>query len=1080
MEPAGDMLLEPTGLRIGRYKLLEKIGEGGFGVVYMAEQIEPVHRRVALKIIKAGMDTHQVVARFEAERQALALMDHPNIARVLDAGTTEMGRPYFVMELVKGIPITDYCDQYRLSPADRLPLFIQVCHAVQHAHQKGIIHRDLKPSNVLVTLHDGEPVPKVIDFGVAKALGQKLTEKTLFTGLAQMIGTPAYMSPEQAELSGLDVDTRSDVYSLGVLLYELLTGTTPFEKETLAKAALDEIRRMIRETEPPKPSTRLHTLGEKATESAQHRHTEARALSRLVRGDLDWIVMKCLEKDRTRRYETANSLAQDIEHHLNQQPVSAVAPSALYRAGKFARRHKVGLVMATAIVLLLVAGAVVSTWQAVRATRAEREQSRLRELAQQAEAKEVQLRRQADEARTRAEANEQKAVTAAVESEQVAKFLEDMLEGVGPSVALGRDTKLLQEILDKTADRLGRELTNQPAVEAKLRSTIGEVYRALGKYKEAAELHQQALAARKHLLGAEHPDVADSLCNVAYVFYYLGKYAEAESIYREALAMRRRLLGEEHAAVATTMNGLANVLAAQLKVSEAEKLHQAALGMQTKLLGYESLSVAMTLNNLGTLMQFRGKIDDAENFFTKSLAIRRKLCGDGTPDVASSIHNLGRCAAMKGDFAKAEARYAEALAMRKRLYDGEHPVIASNLEGLAMVEWRQGHLDKAAATHREALVMRRRLLGAEHLDIARSLNNLALVLRDQGKLGEAEENLRAALVMRRKFLEPDHDDVCDSSRLLAQVLIAEGKLPEAEIVARESHLFLREIAARKPDKFFSNLSVLADILMRQGKEAEVVSLHHEAANIDLVGTDGGNAQVMNTVAWFLATSQYQKVRDGRRAVDFAEKAVAATDRKDPAALDTLAAAYAEAGEFDKAVRVQQEAIALVPTNGADLRVEFESRLRLFEAHTPYHDHAALATMADTLLAQGKFAEADPAARECLAIREKLIPDHWLTFNTRSLLGGSLLGQKKYADAEPLLRSAYQGMRQREATIPAAGKVRLKQALERLVQLYEATGRLEQAVEWKKKLAASGLSQPRTNSLPPPANPGKTNTTGGAP
>src|SRR5215467_6918125 len=298
--PQAEFEPEPIGSTIGRYKLLEKIGEGGFGVVYMAEQQEGVQRMVALKIIKAGMDTREVVARFEAERQALALMDHPNIAKVLDAGATEAKRPYFVMELVRGIPITDYCDQARLSTSKRLELFIKVCQAVQHAHQKAVIHRDLKPSNILVMLHDGDPVPKVIDFGVAKALGQKLTEKTLFTAFRQMVGTPAYMSPEQAEMSGLDIDTRSDIYSLGVLLYELLTGVTPFDKEALAKAALDEISRMIREAEPPKPSTRLRTLGEKLADVARQRHCEAAALSRLVRGDLDWIVMKCLEKDRTR------------------------------------------------------------------------------------------------------------------------------------------------------------------------------------------------------------------------------------------------------------------------------------------------------------------------------------------------------------------------------------------------------------------------------------------------------------------------------------------------------------------------------------------------------------------------------------------------------------------------------------------------------------------------------------------------------------------------------------------------------------------------------------------------------------
>ncbi|MGO8836575.1 MAG: serine/threonine protein kinase [Limisphaerales bacterium] len=376
--PVSDLMTERTGTMIGRYKLLQKIGEGGFGVVFLAEQTEPVQRKVALKIIKAGMDTREVVARFEAERQALALMDHPNIARVLDAGATEAGRPYFVMELVNGIPITDYCDRGQLSTADRLQLFIKVCHAVQHAHQKGIIHRDLKPNNVLVTLHDGEPVPKVIDFGIAKALGQKLTEKTLFTAFQHMIGTPAYMSPEQAELSGLDIDTRADIYSLGVLLYELLTGETPFDTETWRQAALDEIRRIIRETEPLKPSTRLQTLGDKLAGVAKRRQTEPMVLKRMVRGDLDWIVMKALEKDRRRRYETPDAFAGDVARHLSNEPVLASSPSLPYLVGKFARRHKTGLCVAAALLLLLLAGAAVSTWQAVRATRAERAQSLLR------------------------------------------------------------------------------------------------------------------------------------------------------------------------------------------------------------------------------------------------------------------------------------------------------------------------------------------------------------------------------------------------------------------------------------------------------------------------------------------------------------------------------------------------------------------------------------------------------------------------------------------------------------------------------------------------------------------------------
>ena len=410
------VICEGPGTVIGPYKLLQQIGEGGMGVVFMAEQDEPIQRTVALKIIKPGMDTRQVIARFEAERQALALMDHPNIAKVLDAGTTESGRPYFVMELVKGVPITKYCDDKQLPVRTRLELLLPVCQAIQHAHQKGLIHRDIKPSNVLVAEYDERAVPKVIDFGVAKATAQKLTDRTMFTEFGQVIGTLEYMSPEQAKLNQLDIDTRSDIYSLGVLLYELLTGSTPFERKRLSEAPFDEMLRIIREEEPPKPSTRLSTV-EELPKIAASRDSEPKKLSGLIRGELDWIVMKALDKDRDRRYGTANSLAADIERHLNNETVEACPPSASYRFRKFANRHKLGVATGVAVAAAVLVGITGTTGGMIWALRE-------REAAQKSAAL---------------------ATTQAKRSEQVAQFLEDMLQGVAPSVALGATRRCLRK-----------------------------------------------------------------------------------------------------------------------------------------------------------------------------------------------------------------------------------------------------------------------------------------------------------------------------------------------------------------------------------------------------------------------------------------------------------------------------------------------------------------------------------------------------------------------------------------------------------------------------------------------------------
>ncbi len=520
---------ERVGEMIGHYKLLEKIGEGGFGSVWAAEQREPVKRRVALKIIKLGMDTKQVIARFEAERQALAMMDHPNIAKVFDAGSTETGRPYFVMELVRGVPILEYCDREKLDTKARLDLFTRVCHAIQHAHQKGIIHRDIKPGNVLVTLHDGVPVPKVIDFGIAKATNAELTEKTIYTQHHQMIGTPAYMSPEQAEMSGLDIDTRSDIYSLGVLLYELLTGTTPFDTRSLMEAGFGEMMRILREDEPHKPSTRLSSLGETGTRTAQQRRTDLKKLGLVLRGDLDWIVMKCLEKDRARRYDTANGLAADIGRHLSDEPVIAGPPSARYKLGKFVKRNRGQVAAGAVIAAVLVLGVVGTSFGMVwalnerdRSTQAEtRTAQRAEELEQVADFQAEQL--------------------GAIDTEMMGIILRrSLIDGVPEERREQVETSLgglnftnialetLEEnIFERTIEAIDTQFADQPLVRAKLLGTMGRTLRKLGLLDLATDPQERALKIRLEQLGDDDRATLRGFNNMASLLQVQGKLDEA-------------------------------------------------------------------------------------------------------------------------------------------------------------------------------------------------------------------------------------------------------------------------------------------------------------------------------------------------------------------------------------------------------------------------------------------------------------------------------------------------------------------------------------------------------------------------
>lgn len=991
------VVIPPTaqpGDHIGSYKLLQQIGEGGCGVVYMAEQTQPVRRRVALKILKLGMDTKQVIARFEAERQALALMDHPNIAKVLDAGSTDTGRPYFVMELVRGVKITEFCDENQLPMRQRLELFIQICQAIQHAHQKGIIHRDLKPSNILVTVNDGVPLPKVIDFGIAKATtGQSLTDKTVFTAFEQFIGTPAYMSPEQAMMTSLDIDTRTDIYSLGVLLYELLTGKTPFEARELLQVGFDEMRRTIREKEPARPSTRLSTMVEgELTTAAKRRHTEAPKLINFVRGDLDWIVMKCLEKDRSQRYETANGLAMDLQRHLNSEPVIACPPSAAYRFRKLLRRNKLTFFAVSAVAMALVVGLAVALWQYT-------DKRRAYDRAVAAEGEQSRLRRQADRE--------------ASKSRHVATFLEEMLRGVGPSVALGRDTKILRELLDQTDGRIARELMDEADVAIELRDVLVQVYLELGDYERAEALARTNLAQCRAYYSGDHSAVADALERLSQALLQLSRLSESEPLVLEAVSMRRRLAGTNHADYASALGVLASLRRQQGSVAEAESLHREAVICFRNLRQTNSTTFAQALGNLVTALYEGGKFAEAETNQLEALTLLRNLLPGEHPAVGKAMGSLAGIYEARGNFVEAEGVQREVLTMNRKLLGENHPDLAKDLNNLAGILESHGRLVEAEDLYRQALALRQQHFGTEHQLVASSMGNLANLLRMEGKLSEAEPLLRDALAIQKRILGPDHPAVSESLNNLSLILYFQQKLAEAEALMREALTVQRKINEGDYPAVAAMLRNLGRLALDQGKVADAETEFRAAAAMRgrLVGTNHpGYAAALNDLAYVLRVQgklSEAELQFGK-SLNIKKQALGAGPNYQPARLDDLAVGYTQ--------------------------------------------------LALTMLTRSNYTDCEVLVREWLELARRAMPDSWHTFNAHSLLGESLVGQRKFADAEPALQTGYEGMSSRQKEIPAASRPHLEAAIRRLVNLYVAwdkaapdSGKAEKATEWKQRL-----------------------------
>jgi serine/threonine protein kinase len=1152
----------------GRYKLLQQIGEGGMGTVFLARQTEPVQRLVAVKLIRSGMDSRAMLTRFEAERQALALMDHPNIARVLDGGATPDGRPYFVMDLVQGVPITRYCDEQCLTPRQRLELFVSVCQAIQHAHQKGIIHRDIKPSNVLVAHYDDRPVVKVIDFGVAKATGEQLSEQTPHTGLGTIVGTVEYMSPEQASLNNLDVDTRSDVYSLGVLLYELLTGAPPFRSQELKQAGLLEVLRVIREQEPPRPSTKLSTA-DGLPALAANRGTEPKRLTALVRGELDWIVMKALEKDRTRRYETATDFAADVQRYLDNEPVAAGPPSASYRLRKFIRRNKGPVLAAALVVLALLGGMVGTTLGLVRAEqrREEAEQARHNEAIQ----------------RATAQANAHKALAAAAEEtkarEQVQKHLTQVERGIqllgsifenlDPN-AEEKEGKPLRVLLGERLDLATRELEGEtigaPLAVARLQRTLGCSQWALGYPEKAIALLVKARATFTTRLGPDHRDTLWCMSELALAYHSAGELELAVSLFEETLQRQKTALGPDHPDTLTSMNNLAEGYRSVGKLDRAFRLweemfrlskakgglnHSGTLmWLNNLVMGYEEAGmldqarplmevilrrakaaprpdqriIATCMNNLAGCYKASGDFARALPLYEDALKIRTAKLGPVHPDTLGSRINLASAHAATGKLAVALQQLEEVLPLTKDKLGPNHPVTIICMSHLASAYHKARKLDLALPLFQETLHRQKAKFGPDHFHTLIIMSNFAECYRDAGKLDLAlpltEETLRRhqakghsdhpqtftsmnnlaviylalkqfdralplleeTLKLRKARSGPDHSDTLVTMNNLAGGYKEAGNLKLA--MTHFGELLKRQRATLGADdpRTLKSMDNLATCYRDDGKLDIALPLFEEVVERRTAKFGRDHADTLRSstnLAWI-----YWSLKQLDRSVPLFEELVplckrvwGEEDRDTLTNMSNLGVNYMHAGRLPEAIPLLEEAYRkslkqpeLAAWIGTQLvsaytqggkKTEAVAVLKAELASARRHQKPGGLLLSDALASIGAqyldlraYADAEPLLRECVAIRSKLIAGAWQTFAAKSLFGRALLGQKKYAEAEPLLLSGYEGLKQRDAKIPPHGKGYLPEALEGLVQLHDAQGKHAEAARWQKILDES--------------------------
>jgi eukaryotic-like serine/threonine-protein kinase len=1173
-------IAEGPGTRIGPYKLLQEIGEGGMGTVYMAEQERPVRRQVALKLIKPGMDSRSVLARFDSERQALALMDHPNIARVFDAGSTDSGRPYFVMELVRGIPLTDYCDQNRLGLPERLALFRPICSALQHAHQKGIIHRDLKPTNILVESHDGRPVPKVIDFGLAKATGgMRLTEQSLFTAFGGVAGTPLYMAPEQATLSALDIDTRADIYALGVILYELLTGSTPITRDSIQSAALDEMLRVIREVDPPTPSSRIST-SEALPSLAASRQVEPARLSRMVRGELDWIVMKALAKERERRYDSAIGLADDIERYLDHQPVSAGPPTAAYRLRKFIRRHRIPVTAAALVLLALVLGVVGTTLGLFEARR---------------------QKAFADDQRSQAEKR-------LSQVQRLNNILGAIFQDLNPENARSDDKPLsavLGERLDRATAEIEGEATGDPLAVAQMQMILGVSQSSLGYPNRGIALLSKARATFTARLGPDHHQTIRSMHNLASSYFDSGQNDRALPLREETLALARSKLGPDHPDTFTCMVDLADSYLNAGQNDQATKLFEETLALMKSKLGPDDPETFRCMHLLAHSYSDAGQNDRAMTLLEEALALTRSKRGPDHPETLGAMNNLANIYSLAGRNDRALKLREETLALTRTKLGPDHPQTLTCMSNLASSYSEVGQNDRALKLREELLPLARTKLGPDHPETLRDMRSLANSYRQTGQYGRATKLLEETLPLLKSKLGPDHPDTLAGIRDIAVSYYDAGQYSRAlELFEEGLELMRRKLGPDHPDTLNAALHLatgyytagkhdratklleetlpllkskqgpdhpdtlrgmgsLANSYYTAGQNSRAMKLYEETLTLMKTKFGPDHPYTLSSMTNLAHTYSYAGQND--RAMKVYEETLAlwrsklGPDHPETLAnMHSLAICYGAAGQNDRALKLYEETLPLMrsklgpdhPQNleclesqarclansgqidrasaildeviasrrktqgdgqprtpwarlaraeldlargrldvaeaadrailddcrtrlGPDDQVTTAAGLALARVRAARGDRDAAAplyraalesarrnpvdrwTLATALTESGRsrldagdWAVAETRLREALAIREAEMPQRWFTAEARSLLGGALLGQKKTAEAGPLLRSGYEGMAKQAAAIPLVDRPRLAEALDRLIAAGEAAGSKTEVETWK--------------------------------